>query len=122
MPDDRKPATFLNGVPELLILRLLAAKPMYGYEIVAAIRSSTNDELNFGEGLIYPLLHSLEEAGLLATRREKVNGRPRVYYRLTASGKKRLKETSDDWRRIAQAVRKVLGAGGGGDHAQPTIS
>jgi PadR family transcriptional regulator PadR len=121
MPDDRKPATFLNGVPELLILRLLVAKPMYGYEIVAAIRSSTNDELNFGEGLIYPLLHSLEEAGLLATRREKVNGRPRVYYRLTASGKKRLKETSDDWRRIAQAVRKVLGAGGG-DHAQPTIS
>jgi PadR family transcriptional regulator PadR len=79
-----------------------------------------DEELNFGEGLIYPLLHSLEDGGLLATRREKVNGRPRVYYRLTASGKKRLKETSDDWRRVAQAVRKVLS--GGGDHAQPTIS
>ena len=77
--DERKQGTFLNGVPELLILRLLSAKAMYGYEIVAAIRSATNETLNFGEGLIYPLLHALEDEGLLSTRRETVNGRPRVY-------------------------------------------
>src|SRR5262245_15533643 len=118
MPDDRKPATFLNGVPELLILRLLAAKSMYGYEIVAAIRASTDEALDFGEGLIYPLLHSLEDQELLATRREKVNGRPRVYYRLTAAGKKRLAQTTTDWQRVTQAVRRVLG----GDHAKPSIS
>lgn len=108
--DERKQGTFLNGVPELLVLRLLADKPMYGYEIVSAIRSSTNEMLSFGEGLIYPILHALEEDGLLATRRTTVNGRPRVYYRLTASGRKRLAATTDDWLRVAQAVRLVLGS------------
>src|SRR6185295_12615968 len=107
--DERKQGTFLNGVPELLVLRLLADKPMYGYEIVSAIRDSTNQLLSFGEGLIYPMLHALEEEGLLATRRTMANGRPRVYYRLTASGKRRLAAATDDWQRVAEAVRMVLG-------------
>jgi PadR family transcriptional regulator PadR len=109
MPDDRKQGTFLNGVPELLILRLLAERSMYGYEIVAAIHSTTNQTLSFGEGLIYPLLHALEDDGLLATRRTTYNGRPRVYYRLTAAGKRRLAQSADDWRRVARAVERVLG-------------
>ena len=117
MPTDRKDASYLNGIPELLILRLLAEKSMYGYEIVAAIRSSTNDLLSFGEGLIYPLLHSLEDDGLLSTRREMANGRPRVYYRLTGAGKKRLKQTTEDWQRVTNAVRLVLG----GRDVQPSI-
>ena len=40
---------FLNGVPEMLILELLSRRPMYGYELVQAIRAATNDGLEFGE-------------------------------------------------------------------------
>jgi PadR family transcriptional regulator PadR len=109
MSDERKQGTFLNGVPELLVLRLVAERPMYGYEIVAAIRASTDEQLSFGEGIIYPILHSLEEDGLLATRRTMVNGRPRVYYRLTRAGRRRLERSTDDWLRVAAAVRRVLG-------------
>ena len=54
---------FLNGVPELLILRLLAARPMYGYELVQGIRRATDGSLEFGEGCIYPILHRLESQG-----------------------------------------------------------
>jgi PadR family transcriptional regulator PadR len=109
--DERKSAAFLNGVPELLILRLLADRgPMYGYEIVSAIRSSTGDVLAFGEGLVYPLLHGLEQQRLLSTRREMTNGRPRVYYKLTAAGKRRLADATGDWQRITAAVSRVLGA------------
>jgi PadR family transcriptional regulator PadR len=111
MANERKQGTYLNGVPELLILRLVAERPMYGYEIVAAIRESTGEELNFGEGIIYPVLHALEEEGLLATRRTTFNGRPRVYYRLTRAGRKKLEQSTDQWKRVAQAVRRVLGAG-----------
>jgi PadR family transcriptional regulator PadR len=112
MPDERKQGTYLNGVPELLILRLVAERPMYGYEIVAAIRESSGEALSFGEGIVYPILHALEEDGLLATRRTTANGRPRVYYRLTRAGRRRLEQSTGDWLRVAQAVRRVLGAEG----------
>src|SRR6476620_2174702 len=62
----RNDTDFLNGVPELLILRLVARQPMYGYEIVQAIRLSTDDVLRFGEGCVYPVLHRLADDGLLA--------------------------------------------------------
>jgi PadR family transcriptional regulator PadR len=95
-------------VPELLILRLVAERPMYGYEIVSAIRESSGEALSFGEGIVYPILHALEEEGQLATRRTTVSGRPRVYYRLTRAGRRRLERSTGDWLRVAQAVRRVL--------------
>ena len=81
---------FLNGVPELLLLSLLSRRPMYGYELVQAIRASTNGTLEFGEGCIYPILHRLEAEGMLASKRETVAGRSRVIYRVTAKGSKKL--------------------------------
>jgi len=109
MPAARKNPAYLNGIPELLILRLLAEKPMYGYEIVAAIQSASRDALAFGEGIVYPVLHALEGDGLLDTRRVVTNGRPRVYYRLTRSGRRRLQDSTEEWNRVVDAVRLVLG-------------
>src|SRR6185503_392475 len=51
---------FLNGVPELLILKLLGQRPMHGYDLVEAIKTSSLMQLEFGEGCVYPLLHRLE--------------------------------------------------------------
>ena len=48
---------FMNGVPELLVLSLLA-REMYGYEIVNAVRESSGQAISVGEGCIYPLLHA----------------------------------------------------------------
>ena len=99
---------FLNGVPELLILEHLARRPMYGYELVRAIEESSNQEFQFGEGCVYPLLHRLEAAGHLTSRRETVAGRSRVVYRVTAPGKKRLAETIESWQRVVTAVSQIL--------------
>ena len=77
-------------MPELLLLSLLSRRPMYGYELVQAIRASTNGTLEFGEGCIYPILHRLEAEGMLASKRETVAGRSRVIYRVTAKGSKKL--------------------------------
>jgi PadR family transcriptional regulator PadR len=93
----RKDPDFVNGVPELLILRLLARQPMHGYEVVQAIRLGTDGALSFGEGCIYPLLHRLEADGCLTARWEQVAGRSRVVYRLTAAGRKRLAAVGDRW-------------------------
>lgn len=105
---------FLNGVPELVILELLCRRAMYGYELVQAIREQSGGELEFGEGCVYPLLHKLEERGLLASRRVDVGGRSRVVYRVTTPGKSRLAETAAEWRRIAASIQGILQ---GGDHA-----
>jgi PadR family transcriptional regulator PadR len=51
--------SFLNGVPELLVLRLLDEQEMYGYEIVQAIRSRTGEVITAGEGVVYPVLHGV---------------------------------------------------------------
>ena len=51
---------FMSGVPELLLLRLLGQHEMYGYELVRSILSVANNAISFGEGVLYPLLHSLQ--------------------------------------------------------------
>src|ERR1700761_2382901 len=82
--------SFMNGVPELLILRTLSTGEMYGYELVQAIGARTNQAIKIGEGVVYPALHALEKSGMLKSRRKLVNGRTRVYYALTAKGQKHL--------------------------------
>src|SRR3712207_565250 len=78
---------FMNGVPELLVLSLLSRREMYGYEIVAALRESTGRVIAAGEGCIYPLLHAMGRRRLITSRRATKNGRTRIYYRLTDSGR-----------------------------------
>jgi PadR family transcriptional regulator PadR len=99
---------FMTGVPEILILRLLADREMYGYELVQAIELATGEAIKLGEGVVYPVLHSLEESGCLRSRRKLVSGRTRVYYSVTALGKKRLARVIRDWSRITRAVSQVL--------------
>src|SRR5262245_8758478 len=99
---------FVNGVPELLILRLVAARPMYGYELVQAIRLATGGRLEFGEGCVYPLLHRLESDRLLASRRETVGGRNRFVYRVTAAGHRNLAERVSAWEQITAAVKQAM--------------
>ena len=104
--------SFMNGVPELLVLRLLRGGEMYGYEIVQAIRQETEDVVNLGEGVVYPLLHALERSGALTSRRAVINGRSRIYYALSSKGAARLTELTELWSRITGAVQQVLVGGG----------
>lgn len=101
---------FMSGVPELLLLRLLGQREMYGYELVKAIRIVTSEAISLGEGVIYPVLHSLERNGALKAKRKKVDGRNRVYYSLTAKGRKRLEKLHGEWRRIQSGVAAAMEA------------
>lgn len=107
--------SFMNGVPELLILRLLRSGEMYGYEIVQAIQDQTDAVVVLGEGVIYPVLHALQHAGALTSRRKTVNGRSRIYYTLTPTGVTRLGELAATWMRLTHAVQQVFA---GGENAQ----
>lgn len=102
--------SFLNGVPELLVLRLLANREMYGYEIVEEIRVRSGEAFSFGEGCIYPYLHYLEGEKQVSAQRREVEGRSRNYYKLTARGRKRLDELAAEWRRVAAGVSQIMEA------------
>jgi len=99
---------FMSGVPELLLLRLLDQREMYGYELVRSIRKATGEAISLGEGVIYPVLHSLEKNGSLKSRRKAVSGRTRVYYSLTSKGRQRLAKLRQDWSRIQSGVASAL--------------
>ncbi len=99
---------FMSGVPELLLLRLLDQREMYGYELVKAIRRVTEEAISLGEGVIYPVLHSLEKRSFLQARRKKVDGRTRVYYSLNAEGRRHLRRLQEDWQRIQTGVTTAL--------------
>jgi len=103
---------FMTGVPELLVLRLLSQREMYGYELVKSVRVVTSEAISLGEGVIYPVLHGLEKAGALTAKRKPVNGRTRVYYSVTPLGRDRLERLSSDWDRISAGVDTALGETG----------
>jgi PadR family transcriptional regulator, regulatory protein PadR len=102
-------SSFLNGVPELLVLGILREREMYGYELVQELRARTYAELDFAEGVIYPLLHGLERDGALTSRRQVVNGRSRLYYAVTEEGGARFARLSAHWQRLTRTIAGALG-------------
>jgi transcriptional regulator len=108
---ETKPAGLLQGTLELLILRTLAGLEKHGYEIAEWILAASAEALSIEEGALYPALHRLELRGLLAASWDvSAHNRRAKYYRLTASGRRRLKETTDAWRRTSTAINLVLDA------------
>lgn len=109
MERKRKNANFINGVPELLVLKLLSADKLYGYQLVKEIQKLNPQAFDFGEGCIYPILHSLEKDGLLQSEEVPVNGRMRLYYSTTEAGRARLAELSREWLSTIEGVGRLFG-------------
>ena len=94
----------LDGVPELLILRLLAHQEMYGYQLVSEIHRRSQGAFVFGEGCIYPVLHRLVKQRMLRERAQETDGRTRRYYRLADAGRKRLATLENTWQHVSETI------------------
>jgi transcriptional regulator len=101
-----------KGSAELLILSLLQGRARHGYEISQLIEQRSAGTLKFNVASLYPLLYRLEKRGWIEGRWvEKAGQRRRRYYRLTASGKKMLKEQRRTWAEFVEAMRRITGVG-----------
>lgn len=100
----------LQGTLDLLILRTLrAADPMHGWAISERIQQISQDVLQVNAGSLYPALHRLEHRGWIdAEWGVSELGRRAKFYRLTASGRRRLALEADEWERMATAIGRVL--------------
>ena len=104
----------LKGHLDLLLLSVLAAGPAHGYAIISALRDRSGGTFDLPEGTIYPALHRLEDAGLLASTWDQAEGRRRRVYGLTDQGAAALTAQQTEWRRFAGGVHAVLGWAVGG--------
>ena len=94
---------------ELLILKTLATGPNHGFGIALHIQEASAALLRVEEGSLYPALHRLDKAGLIdAEWTVTENGRRARVYKLTRSGRTRLKEIEESWTTLAEGVRRVL--------------
>ena len=93
----------------ILILKVLARNPNYGYEIVKQVNETSDDFFTWQEGTIYPALRKLEKKGLLRSQWEYAdNKRKRKYYHITAKGREALTEWAKEWNGFYQLIMRTL--------------
>lgn len=98
----------LHGYMNLLLLAVLASGPAHGYALSAELRRRSGDTLRIVEGTLYPALHRLEAAGLVASTSEVAEGRRRRVYQITAEGKDVLEEEKNSWKEFQTCIDQVL--------------
>lgn len=103
--------SLLTGSMTMLVLKLLSEKDMYGYEMIDTLRKKSQNVFELKAGTLYPLLHGLEEKGMLKVYEQEYLGKTRKYYSITKEGKKLLKSKTEEWKEYSGAIANVLAMG-----------
>ena len=104
-----KNADLLPGTLDMLILKAVSLAPLHGYGVLLRIRQISGDALEIPQGSLYPALYRLEHQELIAAEwGQSDNNRRAKYYTLTAAGRRRLREETAGWNRLASAIATAL--------------
>ena len=102
-------AGLLPGTLDLLILKAVSLGELHGYGVLLRIQQISNNALQIEKGALYPALYRLEHQGLLDTEwGTSENNRRAKYYRLTAAGRRRLRDETEGWTRLSTAIEAAL--------------
>ncbi len=105
-----------TGLLSLLVLRGIQgnARARYGYQIIEQLKERSNGNLVLKEGTVYPLLHALENHGLVQTEWvESEGGPPRKYYTITPDGESALGQALALWQTLVLSAEAVMAGDGG---------
>jgi transcriptional regulator len=104
-------AALLPGTLDMLILKAVSLRPLHGYGVLLRIGQISKNALEIPQGSLYPALYRLEHQRLIeAEWGESDNGRKAKFYHLTPAGRRRLKEETAGWNRLAEAIAAALSA------------
>ena len=104
-------AQLLPGTLDLLILKAVSLGPLHGYGVLLRIEQITRGALLAEQGALYPALSRLEHQGLLESEwGTSENNRRAKFYKLTAAGRKRFREETASWNRLAVGIGAALSA------------
>ena len=108
--DERARIALLQGTLDLLILRTLVFGPQHGQGIARAIQQQSDDTLLVDHGSLYPAVQRLESRGWIrAEWGTSDSNRKARFYELTKAGRKQLVTETQQWRRLATAIGRILG-------------
>ncbi len=103
----------MKSVPTLLVLKALDRESAHGYRIATWINQTSEGALELKEGTLYPLLHNLEQKGLIEGEWQHEAGQREVrIYHLTDRGRRQLRQEEVVWERFAKGVNHVMQQGG----------
>ena len=98
-----------KGVLELLVLRFVAEKETYGYEIITTLNRASGGMFCMKEGTLYPILYRLEDSGLIMSQLvDTGKGMSKKYYRITPEGRRELENRIQLWNTFYQKVNQIL--------------
>src|SRR6202161_489941 len=104
-----KTTDLLPGTLDMLILKAVSLKPLHGYGVLLRIRQISGDALEIPQGSLYPALYRLEHQDLIAAEwGQSDNNRRAKYYTLTPAGRRRLREETAGWNRLATGIASAL--------------
>jgi PadR family transcriptional regulator PadR len=104
-----KNADLLPGTLDMLILKAISLEQLHGYGVLLRIKQISGGALEIPQGSLYPALYRLEHQGLIASEwGQSDNNRRAKYYTLTAIGRRRLREETAGWNRLAIAMTAAL--------------
>jgi PadR family transcriptional regulator, regulatory protein PadR len=106
-----KQLELLQGTLDMLILKAVSLGPLHGYGILLRIQQISKDRLEIQQGSLYPALYRLEHQGWIASEwGESEHNRKAKYYRLTATGKRKLQTETENWNLMSDVIAGILGA------------
>ena len=106
-----KSAELLPGTLDLLILKAVSLGKLHGYGVLLRIQQISGGALQIQQGALYPALYRLEQQGLIDSEwGVSDNNRRARYYTLTTLGRRRLRDESASWNRLADAMAAALRA------------
>ncbi len=99
-----------KGVLDMLVLKLLASEPKYGYQIIQELKEKSQETFLLKDGTLYPILYRLEDDKLVVSKWSPPQDKqlPRKYYEITDEGKAALLEINEAWQHIASGVSKIM--------------
>jgi len=98
----------IKGHVDALLLATLSHGPLHGYGVITEMRARTDGAVDLPEGTVYPALHKLERAGLIASAWDETAARRRRTYTLTDAGHAALASERASWRRFSRGIDGLL--------------
>ena len=93
---------------EPLILSLLAQGESYGYALIQEVRRLSDDKIEWTDGMLYPVLHRMEDNGWIKSRWVEIeNGRKRKYYSIKKGGQQALKQKREQWSVVSSVLSRL---------------
>ena len=91
-----------------IVLSILSEGPNYGYAIIKQVHRLSDGQLQWTDGMLYPVLHRLEKQGLISSRWYVSNeGRRRKYYQIKKQGAEKLKKQKAQWELVYSALKQL---------------